>query len=166
MIWGANRSAILAAAAFYLIGATVGLFRQLQLASSATTTQEDYGLESMRLIQTPLFSGLAAVGGVVLLSIVPALTPPVTTSSPSKPAASSPGGTTTTTTAAQPAATSTNTIPSLDSIFDLTSNEKGLVIAAIFGLTPTLLVARLRAQSEGLKSGLKSSELGGETTPG
>jgi hypothetical protein len=165
MIWGANRSAILAAAAFYLIGATVGLFRQLQLASSATTTQEDYGLESMRLIQTPLFSGLAAVGGVVLLSIVPALTPPVTTSSPSKPAASSPGGTTTTT-AAQPAATSTNTIPSLDSIFELTSNEKGLVIAAIFGLTPTLLVARLRAQSEGLKSGLKSSELGGETTPG
>jgi hypothetical protein len=101
----------------------------------------------------------------VLLSIVPALTPPVTTSSPSKPAAASPGGTTTTT-AAQPAATSTNTIPSLDSIFDLTSNEKGLVIAAIFGLTPTLLVARLRAQSEGLKSGLKSSELGGETTPG
>jgi hypothetical protein len=154
MIWGANRSAILAAAAFYLIGATVGLFRQLQLASTATTTQEDYGLESMRLIQTPLFSGLAAVGGVVLLSIVPALTPPVTTSSPSKPATASSG------------ATTTNTIPSLDSIFDLTSNEKGLVIAAIFGLTPTLLVARLRAQSEGLKSGLKSSELGGETTPG
>ena len=29
-----------------------------------------------------------------------------------------------------------------------------------------LLVARLRAQSEGLKSGLKASELGGETTPG
>ena len=120
----------------------------------------------MRLIQTPLFSGLAAVGGVVLLSIVPALTPPVTTSTPSKPASSFPGATTTTTTAAQPAATSTNTIPSLDAIFDLSSNEKGLVIAAIFGLTPTLLVARLRAQSEGLKSGLKSSELGGETTPG
>jgi len=145
MIWGVSRSAILAAAAFYLIGATVGLFRQLQLASTATTTQEDYGLESMRLIQTPLFSGLAAVGGVVLLSIVPALTPAA--SSSAKP-------------------TSTNAIPPLENIFDLATNEKGLVIAAIFGLTPTLLVARLREQSEGLKSGLKSSELGGETTPG
>jgi hypothetical protein len=145
MIWGVSRSAILAATAFYLIGATVGLFRQLQLASSATTTQEDYGLESMRLIQTPLFSGLAAIGGVVLLSIVPALTPAASSSAKQ---------------------TSTNPIPPLENIFDLGTNEKGLVIAAIFGLTPTLLVARLRAQSEGLKSGLKSSELGGETTPG
>jgi hypothetical protein len=40
----------------------------------------------------------------------------------------------------------------------------GLVIAAVFGLTPTLLVSRLRAQSEALKTGLKSSELGGETS--
>jgi hypothetical protein len=180
MIWNASRSAILAAAAFYLIGATVGLFRQLQLASSATTTQEDYGLESMRLIQTPLFSGLAAVGGVVLLSIVPALTPalPPATTAASRGAtttAAAPGATTTTsaTTTSTPATTTTSTprtngrsIPSLESIFDLGKNEMGLVIAAVFGLTPTLLVARLRAQSEGLKSGLKSSELGGETTTG
>ena len=169
MIWGASRGAILAATVFYLIGATVGLFRQLQLASTATTTQEDYGLESMRLIQTPLFSGLAAIGGVVLLSIVPALTPaPATQPSGSRTAATT-VTTSTTTTTATPAATptsTTRTIPSLESIFDLNRNEMGLVIAAIFGLTPTLLVARLRAQSEGLKAGLKSSELGGETTAG
>jgi len=172
MIWGASRNTILAAAAFYLIGATVGLFRQLQLASATTTTQEDYGLESMRLVQTPLFSGLAAVGGVVLLSIVPALTPAPTSTTPSgsrgatttAPAATT-TTTTTTTTPTAPAA-SGRSIPSLESIFDLGRNEMGLVIAAVFGLTPTLLVARLRAQSEGLKSGLKASELGGETTPG
>lgn len=174
MIWGASRNTILAAAAFYLIGATVGLFRQLQLASATTTTQEDYGLESMRLIQTPLFSGLAAVGGVVLLSIVPALTPSPTSVSPSgSRGTTTTAAATTTTTTTTPATTTTTapatsgrTIPSLDSIFDLGRNEMGLVIAAIFGLTPTLLVARLRAQSEGLKTGLKSSELGGETTPG
>jgi hypothetical protein len=173
MIWGASRNTILAAAAFYLIGATVGLFRQLQLASTTTTTQEDYGLESMRLVQTPLFSGLAAVGGVVLLSIVPALTPSPTSATPSgsrgatttAPAATTTTPTTTTTAPTAPAA-SGRTIPSLESIFDLGRNEMGLVIAAVFGLTPTLLVARLRAQSEGLKSGLKASELGGETTPG
>jgi hypothetical protein len=175
MISGASRSAILAAAAFYLVGATVGLFRQLQFASTTTTTQEDYGLESMRLIQTPLFSGLAAIGGVALLSIVPALTPPPTSAAPSgsRGATTTAAATTTTTTTATTTtaptttpATSGRSIPSLDSIFDLGRNEMGLVIAAIFGLTPTLLVARLRAQSEGLKSGLKSSELGGETTSG
>jgi hypothetical protein len=177
MIWGASRSAILAAAAFYLIGATVGLFRQLQLASTATTTQEDYGLESMRLIQTPLFSGLAAVGGVVLLSIVPALTPSPSsaTSQGSRGETTTAATTSTATTTTSPSATTTTptasatsgrTIPSLESIFDLGRNEMGLVIAAVFGLTPTLLVARLREQSEGLKSGLKASELGGETTPG
>jgi hypothetical protein len=177
MIWGASRAAILAAAAFYLVGATVGLFRQLQLASTATTTQEDYGLESMRLIQTPLFSGLAAIGGVVLLSIVPALTPSLAQPAPagSRGTTSAATTTTTSTTTTSPSnATTTPTaqpangrsIPPLESIFDLGRNEMGLVIAAIFGLTPTLLVTRLRAQSEGLKSGLKSSELGGETTPG
>jgi hypothetical protein len=142
MIWGAQRPAILAAAVFYLVGATVGLFRQLQLASTTTTTQEDYGLESMRLVHTPHFSGLAAIGGVVLTSILLAVATPGT---------------------ATKSGTSTRSIP-LQQIFDLSKNEEGLVIAAIFGLTPTLLVTRLRAQSEELKSGLKSSELGGDTT--
>ena len=144
MIWGAQRPAILAAAVFYLVGATVGLFRQLQQASMTTTTQEDYGLESMRLVQTPLFSGLAAIGGVVLTSVLLAV--------------ATPGKATTT-------GQSTRSIP-LQKIFDLSENEMGLVIAAVFGLTPTLLVTRLRAQSEELKSGLKSSELGGETSTG
>jgi hypothetical protein len=170
MIWHVGRSQILAATVIFLIGATVGLFRQLQLASMATTTQEDYGLETMRLIQTPLFSGLAAIGGVVLTSILLAVTPNPTTrrvsATPTTPTATAAQpattGTTSSTTTSPPTATATaEQIPSLNEIFDIGSNPITLAIAAVFGLTPTLLIARLRAQSEALKTGLKSSELGG-----
>ena len=171
MIWHVGRSQILAATVIFLIGGTVGLFRQLQLASSATTTQEDYGLETMRLVQTPLFSGLAAIGGVVLTSILLAVTPNPTTrrvvqaptrstTSTATAARSATTSTTATTTSSSPTATAEQ-IPSLDEIFDIGSNPVTLVIAAVFGLTPTLLIARLRDQSEALKTGLKTSELGG-----
>ena len=47
----------------YLIGASVGLFRQLrQAASASTVTEEDFGLSMVRLVHTPLVSGLAAIG--------------------------------------------------------------------------------------------------------
>jgi hypothetical protein len=176
MIWHVGRSQVLAATVIFLIGATVGLFRQLQLASTATTTQEDYGLETMRLIQTPLFSGLAAIGGVVLTSILLAVTPspttrrvsatPTTTTTPTATAAQpATTATTSSTTTSPPTATATaEQIPSLNEIFDIGTNPITLAIAAVFGLTPTLLISRLRAQSEALKTGLKSSELGGSSS--
>jgi hypothetical protein len=67
---GAPKTAIAAAAAFYLVGGVVGLVKQLQTAASVdTVAQEDYGLGVVRLIQTPLFSGLAGVAGVVLVQL-------------------------------------------------------------------------------------------------
>jgi hypothetical protein len=67
---GATKTQILAASAFYLVGGIVGLVKQLQSAATgATASQDDYGLGIVRLIQTPLLAGLAAVGGVVLVQL-------------------------------------------------------------------------------------------------
>jgi hypothetical protein len=136
MIWGVGRAQIAAAAAFYLVGATVGVFAQLQALSSTTVLEEDYGLRRVRLFQTPLFCGVAAVGGVVVTAMLLALTP-VATASGEKAAA-------------QP--------PPLAKIFDLESYPVNILIAAIFGLTPSLLINRLHAAGEQYKRDLKSTE--------
>jgi len=38
-----------------------------------TTTEEDFGLSVARLLHTPLFSGLAAIGGVIFAAMLPDL---------------------------------------------------------------------------------------------
>jgi hypothetical protein len=122
---------IAVAAAFYLVAAIVGLVRQLRDASSrSTVVGEDYGLAYARLIHTPLFSGIAGVAGVVLVAVVGPMAV---------------GG-------------KTGTLP-LSDIFSLRANELGLVVAAVFGLTPTLLLTRLQQQAEAYKADLKSSEI-------
>lgn len=119
---------ILAATLYFLIGAIVGLFNRLAAESSSNTAIEDYGLNLARLIQTPLFSGLAAIGGVVLMAMLPI---------------SVEGGV---------------QGLSLSAIFDLGQNRFGLVTAAVFGLTPRLLINRLQSQAESYKDDLQKSE--------
>ncbi len=160
MIMGAKPSQVLAATVFYLVGAVVGLFRQLAAAGSADThSEEDYGLATARLIHTPLFSGLAGVGGVVLTLIALAVTPrpatPSTTASAKAPAAKQ----------AQVGneQIASNEVPSLEQIFDL-DNPTAVVIAAIFGLTPSLLMTRLHSNAEKFKVDLRSTEAA-ETAP-
>jgi hypothetical protein len=138
IVAGAGSDQIIAGIVFYLVGAVVGLFRQLASASAADTqASEDYGLDDARLIQRPLFSGVAAVGGVVLTTIAVALAPPATSSSGSKPAAE---------------------VPSLEEIFDLGENKLAVVYAAFFGLTPALFARRLGAAAERFKADLQSTE--------
>ena len=144
MIWGVGRAQIAAAAAFYLVGATVGVFAQLQALSSSTVLEEDYGLRRVRLYQTPLFCGVAAVGGVVVTAMLLALTPVPTGSNQEKKAA-------------QP--------PPLERIFDLENYPVNILIAAIFGLTPSLLISRLHAAGEQYKQDLKSTEAGEHPPP-
>jgi hypothetical protein len=43
-------------------------------------------------------------------------------------------------------------------VFDLGDNPFGLVIAAIFGLSPTALISRLQSESEKYKSAIQSSQ--------
>lgn len=69
IIMGASRQAIAAASTFYLVGATIGLLNQLRSASQNDSAVEDYGLSTARLITMPLFSGLAAIGGVFLVTL-------------------------------------------------------------------------------------------------
>jgi hypothetical protein len=132
----AGVSEIVAATAFYLVGGVVGLFRQLRSASAADAmTEEDYGLSIARLLQTPLFSGLAAVGGVVVTALLSAVVPVLGDGQPA-----------------------TDQLPTLSEIFSLADNRVGLVVAAVFGLTPSLLISRLHGQVEKYKSDLRASE--------
>jgi len=57
-----------------------------------------------------------------------------------------------------PRAETTPAVQPLEDIFDLHKNLFGLLLAAVFGLTPGLLFERLHQQDEKVKSDLKSSE--------
>lgn len=234
----AHKSAIAAASAFYLVGATIGLLSRLRSESQSDSGVEDYGLSTARLIALPLFSGLAAIGGVVLMAMLPGAsailapvapltittastlatgvvgtaysqtlqatggTPPYSwsaaavpesfklsatgelTAQPTAPvitnfiaqvsdsteltvkklfiltvddasAKPSAGGSSP---AKAPASPSASRIPPLEDIFDLRKNVIGLLLAAVFGLTPGLLFDRLQQQAERYKADLKSSE--------
>ncbi|MGZ3626980.1 MAG: hypothetical protein ACXVDN_04825 [Ktedonobacteraceae bacterium] len=66
----AERATILTAVIFYIVGAIAGLFGTIYRQSTASTGSDDYGLSLVRLISTPLISGLAGIGGAFLYSIL------------------------------------------------------------------------------------------------
>ena len=119
------------ASALFLVGAIVGLFDRLRVESSRTSAVEDFGLYQTRLAATPLLSGLAAVGGVYLAAMAPALLP-AAGSVPEK-------------------------LPELTKVFDLLENPPAIVYAAIFGLAPGTLTSRLRRQADQLERDLLTS---------
>ena len=59
-----------AATAFYLVGALVGLFSALYTQSGARSAVDDYGLTLTRMLVTPQLSGIAAVLGVVITTML------------------------------------------------------------------------------------------------
>lgn len=132
---GAPRAAFISAIAYVLIGATVGLFNRLYLDASVESAVDDYGLSAARLLHTPLLCGLAALGGALM---VPLLSAQIT------PAADGGAG--------------AIGAPALGAIFDITQRPFTLVLAAVFGLTPSALISRLQSEAEKYKSDLKSSE--------
>jgi hypothetical protein len=133
LLAGAGQPQVIAGATFYLIGASVGLFRQLgQAATASTVTEEDYGLGMVRLVHTPLASGLAAIGGVVLTAYATVLN-------------SSLYG------------EAEVSVPSLSEVFTITDNPLGLLAAAVFGFAPSLLASSLQSRAEKWKEELKSS---------
>jgi hypothetical protein len=133
------RYTLIAATSFFLVGAVVGLFNRLYLDASTQTAVEDYGLSFARLVHTPLFSGLAALGGVLVIPMLSVLVNPVGAAS-------------------QPDTTNAIVAPALADIFDVVKRPFGLVIAAIFGLSPATLISRLQQEADQYKTGLKSSE--------
>ncbi|HXV34895.1 MAG TPA: hypothetical protein VD769_12875 [Gaiellaceae bacterium] len=133
LLAGAGTTQIVAGGTFYLIGASVGLFRQLrQAAVTDAVTEEDFGLSMVRLVHTPLASGLAAIGGVVLTAYLTALN-------------------------------SAEDVPPLSEVFDISASPLGLVSAAVFGFTPSLIAASLQSRADKWKEELKSSAPGEKT---
>src|SRR5436305_9440289 len=68
-----NKGVLMAATAFYLVGAVAGLFGRFYAESNSDHSKDDYGLFTARLIATPLLSGLAGVGGVLITVVLPVL---------------------------------------------------------------------------------------------
>jgi hypothetical protein len=201
LLMGAPPENVGVAAIFFLVGAAVGLFNRQRVGSGADTHIEDYGLWHARLVHTPVFSGLAAVAGVVLFAIVPAilnaeaLTPQEATPTPALVATATqvestftptstaiagdeaidtdtpsgtPSATLSPTTSATPipatatpvpgAAAAPKRLPKLEDIFSIERNLFGLILAATFGLTPTLVVGALQKQTDKYNLAISSTE--------
>ena len=133
-----HRDRLTAAVAFYLVGAIIGLFNRLYLDAGTEVATEDYGLATARLLHTPLFSGLAALGGALIIPLLSGMASQAMTQAPSTPAGTSVGLT-------------------LTNLLDLSDRPFGLVFAALFGLSPAVLLSRLQQEAEQYKTDLKTS---------
>lgn len=151
---------IAAAAAIYLVGAVVGLFNRLYMESGDEAAGEDYGLSKTRLLLTPMLSGLAAVGGVMIVGMLSGVVDinaftPMAAMTPTPTLAVG---------AEQIAATELPkdaavkiAILSLSDIFNLERYPFALVLAAAFGLAPKSFLERLQRAGEQSKLDLKST---------
>lgn len=127
---------VIAVVAFYLVGASVGLFNRLNAQPKPEDSHpvEDYGLTSMSLLEAVLFAGLAAVGGVVITGLL------------------------TVSLAKVMAPTAQAQVPQLATVLDVGQNKIGFIIAAVFGLTPQLLLNRVLEITQQYKSAIGNSE--------
>lgn len=129
----APMTAIAAGGIFFLVGALIGLFAQLGTDAKAEEAVEDFGMAAARLRQTLIGSGLAAVGGVVVTAIVADAT------------------------AVDRAAAE---MPNLATVFTVGANPAQLLVAAVFGLSPHLLIERLTATADRYRADLRQTATG------
>ncbi len=122
---------LVAATAFYLVGAVTGLFGRFYREAIAKSTVDDFGFSTTRFIATPLLSGLAGVGGVLL--------------------------TVTLTTLGGLGLSALNNLQDLGQIFKLA--PPFLLLAAVFGLTPNLLITGLQNTAKKYESDIQSSKI-------
>lgn len=167
-----------ATGAFFLVAALIGCFTVMSSLVQSDDVVDDYSLAVARLLARPLFSGLAGVGGVILVAMlspvvtttvsgsqsiqVATATPVVSrtpTSRPSANASGNPGGSS----SSSPATNAVQT-PSLTEILDVERHPFSLILAAIFGFTPALLLDRLSAQANRYTTNLASSESGSRSS--
>jgi hypothetical protein len=121
---------ILWIAVYFLVGAVIGLFAQARTLWNAASAVSDFGLSTARMLHTPWLAGLAAVGGVLVTALLgPQFTP----------------------------AAASSTAPTLADIFN-GGNTSLLIVAAVFGLAPDLLIQRLAQEAEKFKGDLESTQ--------
>jgi hypothetical protein len=130
MIVGVPRVLVVAASVYFLVGAIVGLFQQLDSQARSNTATDDFGLFQARLVAKPLQSGVAAVAGVALVTLVTGLASGAETSA---------------------------LAGDLARAFDLAVAPVNMLYAAIFGLTPALLTTNLDKRGDKLLAELTSS---------
>jgi hypothetical protein len=118
---GVDNATLNAAAGIYLFGAVCGLLGRLyrEVPSNAGIDEYGFSFSNVRLLTTPILSGLAAVGGVLVVMIAM-----LTGMSLSQ-----------------------NGLP-LDQLFNFSKYPIILIIAGGFGLAPNLFVNLLQQQSE------------------
>src|SRR5262249_44806692 len=121
----------------YLVGVIAGLFERLFIESKLEKGILDYGLSTSRLLASILFSGLGAVGGVLVVMAL-LLT------------ARHFNGTS--------IAAALTSAPSLADVYNLDLYPISLIIAAVFGLLPGLLINALHKQAERYLGDIHSSE--------
>lgn len=142
-----------------------------QTATNAQPTIDDYGLTRARILITPVFSGLAALIGVVLAAMLSitlvALTPGPSNLSTPTPTAIVATATTTAATSAPAAPQGNRSIPnypSLDEIYSLTNNVQGVIFALVFGFLPSLVINALQREATDLQHQIQSTDPGEQTS--
>lgn len=128
---GVPNTSLIAATVFYLVGAVTGLFGRFYREAEAKSTVDDFGFSTVRFIATPVLSGLAGVGGVLLTATLTAL--------------------------AGSGLSSLNNPQDLGQIFKVV--PQFLLLAAIFGLTPNLLITGLQNAAKKYESDIQSSKI-------
>jgi len=121
------------------VGALTGLFGRLYIESKTDSATDDYDLTLARIVVTPVLAGLAAVGGVLLTTMLSL------------------------TVLKSPALQTSTSQLGLGAIYNLNSNAFGIIVAAVFGLTPNLFINILQDKAKGLTDQLQkstASELG------
>jgi hypothetical protein len=121
----ADKPSLIAATALYCIGALAGLFGNFYRGETNIPSVDDYGLSFARLIAVPLLSGLAGIGGVLVTTSLIALTGKQDLT--------------------------------LASVFAIDPQNLliHLLVAAVFGLTPNLLIKNLQQSADKFASSLE-----------
>jgi hypothetical protein len=129
------------AIALFLWGALVGLFGQLWLKWNATPDggEDDFGLDISRAVAEPVLAGVAGMCGVVVFTF---------------------GGTLLTSGLAGLAAETATAATTLQNAFLPGSFPASLLYAAIFALSPNLLISRLVQSGASLQQNLSGSSAG------
>lgn len=154
----APENALVGAVAFFLVGALFGLFARLYVEGQSESASDDYGLFEARLIALPILSGLAGVAGVFLVAIAaPALGAPAVASASSAVTSIAASALAAPATASAGSAVTS----SLVDIFDLSNHQQGLIWAAVFGVTPELVLKQLQGYTNKMLKDLDNSQAGG-----
>jgi len=132
ILWNTNQVAIGSVTAYYMIGVITGLFVQFYNETKNKNDDappDDYGLFISRLLATPVLSGLAAIGGVLVTATLPALS-----------------------------GKSVLNAPELGTIFNGTVTLEYLFAAALFGYSPNLIIGNLQQRTRKYSTDLQNSK--------